>query len=388
MRLVPTGVLAVTTTALLALAVVAAPAQDAAAKAPSVHPDLGPSLVWVGPRPFVKGRTLRPDYYSTLIHPDQWPTVLAHTDVFKSYLMILPPDPLPGQTGPQLTDAQLGRLAHFFRSRGIKVAFEVGGIRLYGDWPVSELGRLTAQTELKYLRRWLRVGGTIDYLTTDHAVMGIAGAPYMHKVPRLTAPVPLEKAIEQQVDYFAAVSRAIPGVKLGAIESLGFFEVEGPGRKIYHRTVASLPKVRFAHYLDLLLAAMKRRGLKLNHFDVDFGYSGALYDGGGKKLDYGRILGVEHYCQSHGVRCGIIFNAFHDRSVKNPDPAVASRQAHDRTLAYFRGYVAAGGKCNDWVIQTWQPYPNETGPEDKPDTVLNIARDIVDDPAFPVGVRR
>ncbi len=339
--------------------------------------------VWVGPMPFVEGRTLRPDFFSTLMDPAAWPTVLARADVFKSYLMVLPSDPLEGKTVPQLSDDDLARLAKLLRDRHIKVAFEVGGLRFPTDPVPEHPGQYTAESELRHLRRWLDAGGTIDYLTTDHAVMSNVGAYYVNPALKPPPPLTLARAIDEQVEYFALVSQAIPGVRVGAIESLGFWEVEGEGGKVFHRTVPALPEWRFDQYLDQLLAAMKQRGLTLDHFHIDFGYEGVSYDGGGAGLNFGRVLAVEKCCHSRGVKTGVIFNAFHDQSAQPVDPAQASREAHDHTLAYFRGYMAAGGTADNLVLQTWMPFPDQTGPEDSPRATLNIARDIIADPSFP-----
>jgi hypothetical protein len=328
--------------------------------------------------PFIEGRTLRPDYFRTLIDPTQWPQVLAQTNVFKSYVMMPPADPLPGQTQPQLSDAQLQQLAEFLKARHIKVAFEVGGVRRGENEPLEGAGKRTAEGELRILRRWLKVGGDIDYLTTDHAVMLAAGAPYVDpKLAKLQG-VSLDQAIAEQVEYFTIVHREIPTAKLGAIESLGFFHVRSPEGKEYVRTVPMLPVWRFEDYFDALLAAMDKRGLRLDHFDIDFGYEGVHFDGIAKGvLDYGRVRGVESYVQSKGVHAGLIVNAFHDQSVPVTTAAKANHEAYEHTLAFYRGYLAAGGQAAQIVIQTWQPYPDTTGPESAPDTVLNIARDVL-----------
>ena len=244
--------------------------------------------------------------------------------------------------------------------------------------PNSELGERTAQSELVHLRRWLRVGGAIDYLTTDHAVMMTIGSPIVQPQQSKSRGLTLEQTIEEQVDYFEVIHREIPGARLGAIESLGFFEVQGLTGRHYSRTVPALPLWPFETYLDTLLAAMQRRGLVLEHFHIDFGFEGVRHDGGGGDvLDFGRVLAVEAACQARGVKAGVIVNAFHDARVQAPDRATANREARERTLRYFHGYAAAGGKADHLVLQTWQPYPDRTGPEDDRDTVLGVARDIL-----------
>ena len=342
--------------------------------------------VWVGPMPFTEGRTLRGDWLSTISDAGQWPEVLAQADVLKSYIMVLPSHPVPGKEAPELSDTQLISLALFVRQHGLRVAFEVGGLRRAdGERPTKGTwGRRVAETEFSHLKRWLDAGGRIDYLTTDHAVMMNLGH---HCYQGDDCGLSLEETIEELVDYFAWMGERIPGVRLGVIESLGFFHVKGPDGREYPRTVPKLPVWHFESTFDRLVAAMGRRGLRLDHFHVDFGFMGVAHDGrvsGRGGLDFGRVLGVEAYVRSKGVNAGVIVNAFHNRTVENPEPDVANREAYERTLRFFDAYVEAGGKAEHVVVQTWHPFPDRTGPERERHTVLGIARDIVRGPKFVV----
>jgi len=157
---------------------------------------------------------------------------------------------------------------------------------------------------------------------------------------------------------------SLPATKFGAIESLGFFEVNGSDGRHYSRTVPALPQWDFANYLDALLAAMKARGLTLDHFHIDFGYEGVHFDGGsGDRLDCGRVFGVEAACRARGVTPGVIVNAFHDTSVAKPGRETANREAREHTLRYLGEYLAQGGKGDELILQTWMPYPDRTGPK-------------------------
>jgi len=335
--------------------------------------------IWVGPMPFKSGRVVRDDFFPTLSDADNWPTVLRHTDVFKSYIMVLPNVPLPGKQKPELSDDQLRKLVLLLKKHHLKVAFEVGGLRIApgqkahkGEW-----GKRVAANEFTHLKRWLDAGGRIDYLTTDHPVMMTLG----HRTYQGTdSGLTLEETVEELASYYAEMARRIPNVKLGTIESLGFFHVTGTDGVEYPRTVPKLPVWRFEESFDLLLAAMKRHGLKLDHFHIDYGYHGVRHDARRLKkagLDFGRLLAVERYVQSKGVNVGVIVNAFHDRSVKKPESEQASGEATKNTVGFHEGYLSAGGKAEHMVIQTWHPYPDRTGPEDEPLTVLNLARDII-----------
>lgn len=342
---------------------------------------LAEDRIWVGPMPFVEGRTLRPEFAAMISSPEAWPGVLARTEVFKSYIMLLPNDPLPGETRPQLSDESMEKLAKFLRDRGIRTAFEVGGLRITEQIHGTLAGEKYARFELTHLRRWLDWGGSVDYLTTDHAVMmNMRGAGFSGPgvSPQRPGNMSMSELIGELADYFEAVRREIPEVKLGVIESLGFFHITGPDGRQYPRTDPLLPEWEFEAFMDELLGVLKERGLALDHFHIDFGYEGVRFDGRATgELDYGRILGVEQAVRERGVKAGVIINAYHDRSVADPDPATANREAHGNTLAFARGYLAAGGKAEHLVLQTWQPFPNVTGPEDQAHTVLNMTRDLL-----------
>lgn len=339
--------------------------------------------VWIGPMAFVAGREVRPDFVGTLTDASRWPTTLARAQVFKSYIMLLPPDPLPDHPSPQVSDQEMRRLIGFLRAHRLQTAFEVGGIRLAPTTASDLAGETTAESELAHLARWSRLGGSVDYLTTDHAVMLNVGAHYVDPVGNPDTKMTLEQGTAELVDYYAAVRQRFPSVRLGAIESLGFFEVSGASCRGFARTVPALPLWRFEGYLDGLVSAMRRRGLRLDHFHIDFGYEGAVHDGRGSP-DVGRILAVIAAVRARGVRAGVIVNAFHDGMSPGTPAATAARQARENTLRFYRAFLGQGGDADDLVIQTWQPHPARTGPESDPDTVLGVARSILElTPAHP-----
>ena len=343
--------------------------------------------IWIGPNPFEgsrrpgaarsQPRTLRDDWLATLVDSSKWPVVLKNAAVFKTYLMILQSESGPA---PGLSDGELRQLVQFMRSHGLKIAFEVGGLRTSAAVCGDSAGELRAKRELALLKRWLSAGGSIDYLTTDHAVMkNLRGVSYRGpgQDPNRACKMSVQELTEELGDYFQMIHKELPNARLGVIESLGFFQVQAHG-KLYRQTDRRLPVWKFEEYFDDLLAAMKRRALELDHFHIDFGFEGAAYDGKSDgTLDVGRIVAVEAYVKSRGVRSGVIFNATYDRRNTNPQPDIVNREVYERTLAFFKRYISAERNADHRVLQTWQPYPDRTGPETEPFTVLNIARDII-----------
>ena len=342
--------------------------------------------VWVGPMPFTRRdpRELRPDYVDTLTDRSAWPDVLAKTDVFKSYIMVLPSVPLPGRSESELPDRDLRRLVAFTEQQGLRVAFEVGGLRRApGETPrPGTWGQRMAEGEYRHLKRWLDAGGRIDYLTSDHAVMHNLGH---HTYRGTDCGLSMLQVLDELAVYFREMQKRIPGVRVGVIESLGYFHVRGADGTEYPRTVKKLPVWDFETFFVQLCDAFRRHGVALDHFHIDFGYMGVDADRrimGSGSLNVGRVLAAERLVASAGVRSGVIVNAFHDRRAEVSSATEASREAAERTLAFFRGYAAAGGSSDHLVIQTWQPYPDRTGPEGDPLTVLGLARELLESPAF------
>jgi len=142
--------------------------------------------------------------------------------------MVLPDVPVPGRTTPELSGGQLGQLTALFRERGVKVVFEVGGLRLAPGTPLDQAGERTAHNELPHLRRWLAAGGRIDYRTTDHAIMHHLGDAYVdpEQFPDVGGTLPV--LLRELADHVTIVRQEIPGVRVGVIESLGYFHVRGP----------------------------------------------------------------------------------------------------------------------------------------------------------------
>jgi hypothetical protein len=345
--------------------------------------------IWIGPNPFIEqwsagqaGRAFRPDWLPNLRDATKWPVVLANANVLKTYIMVLPPDHKATDTAARINDVGLQELVQLTRQHGLKMAFEVGGLRTSAKVCGESAGEDGATRELALLGRWTRAGGQIDYLTTDHAVMkNMRGVGYRGSGldPARGCKMTVHQLIAELVDYFQVVHKEMPLTKLGVIESLGFFEVKADD-KTYPHTDPKLPVWRFNEYFDELLQAMKQRGLKLDHFHIDFGYEGVNYDGRSlRTLDVGRILAVEAYVKSKGVKLGVIFNAGLDRAAQISDRDIANQEAYHRTLRFYRAYISAGGKADHIVLQTWQTYPDRTGPEYQPYTVLNIAKDIITD---------
>lgn len=340
--------------------------------------------IWYGPGSLnTVTRGIRDDYLSEVTKLENWPTVYANTAVFKQFIESLYDD--------KYSDAELKQLATFAREAGLKCAFEIGALRwapeLYG--PGS--GKKYAAEEIKVLQRWVDAGGTVDYLSTDHAVMWNVGlclqgakpmAPYVENPD-------WRVVLDEVVDSLVMIHAAFPEAKIGMIESLGYFSL---GDQYITTDPGSIYPIDMEEFLRTAQSRLAERGVELDHLHVDFSLQDCRFDGRKeKRVDYGRILLAEGIIQSLEVECGIIINAYDDfsyaimggtntvqESKKADNAAERSASGVDNTLEYFDGYVAAGGQPDTWIFQRWMPYPDVTGPETDRNTDMGVTRLLIE----------
>ena len=349
--------------------------------------DEGSLGIWYGPGSInTVTRGLRDDFMSQVTDKSNWPVVHANTVVFKQFIETLYPRRKSG--APCYSDATLKRLAGFVTGSGFKSAFEVGALR----WSPKKKdhgpgrGKRYAAEEIKLLQRWVDAGGTVDYLTSDHAVMWNVGLCLQGSKPMAGLEDPdWRKVMDEVVDSLAVIQEAFPDAKIGMIESLGYFTV---GDAYTTTDPLCIYPIDLEEFLRTAQQKLGERGVELDHVHLDFSYQDCHYDGRNeKRLDFGRIMAAEKVVKSLGLDCGMIINAFDDFSYrgnnfvketeKAQNAAARSASAVANTLEYFDGYVAAGGRPNTWIFQRWQPYPDVTGPETVRDTDMGVTRLLV-----------
>ncbi|MEA2068059.1 MAG: hypothetical protein U9P12_02550 [Verrucomicrobiota bacterium] len=336
--------------------------------------------VWYGPATLnTVTRGIRDDFLEQFTNTNNWPAVYGKTTVFKQFIETL--------GGEKYSDAQLKKLATFSREAGLKCAFEIGALRwtsgLYGEGS----GKKYAAQEIKALQRWVDAGGTVDYLSTDHAVMWNIGLCFQGARPMVdyVADPDWRKVMDEVADSLATIHLAFPDAKIGMIESLGYFSV---GNQYTTTDPQCIYPIDFEEFLRTAQRRLGERGVELDHFHIDFSYQDCRYDGRKeKRLDFGRILAAEKTVKSLGIDCGIIINAFDDFSYtgvnivqekeRAQNAAERSASAVKNTLEYFDGYVAGGGEPDTWIFQRWQPYPDVTGPELDRNTDMGVTRLLI-----------
>jgi hypothetical protein len=355
------------------------PSDQEAVKTPEESappPSLG---IWYGPGALnTVTRGIRDDFLEQVTDTNNWPTVYRHTAVFKQFVETL--------GGDKYSDDDLKRLATFTREAGLKCAFEIGALRwspqLHGDGS----GKNYAAQEIKALQRWVDAGGTVDYLSTDHAVMWNVGLCLQGAKPMAGIGDPdWRKVMDEVVDSLSMIREAFPDAKIGMIESLGYFSV---GSQYKTTDPGAIYPIDFEEFTRTARDKLRARGINLDHLHIDFSYQDCKHDGRKDgRIDFGRIIKAEQILKALGIPGGIIINAFDDFTVagtnlvqekqRAKNSAERSASAAKNTMAYFDGYGAAGGKPDTWILQRWQPYPDITGPETDLHTDMGIARSVV-----------
>ncbi len=327
------------------------------------------SNLWTACNPkYLSTGALLPEYADELTNKENWPTVLANTSHLKLYIEYIGRASAP----------ELRKIANFVKENKLWVTVEVAGVRAANvSVPDNEAGRAAGETDFLNLFKFIKVGGRVDYITTDHAIASEITGRTSDR-PTMT----METYIEQQIEYYKYMKEQMPNVKMGAIESLGFFRVKGENFQ-YEQTDPTLPnKINFEDYMSKLVQCAKDNGITIDHFHIDFGYHDIEHDG-----NWGRVLAVEDYCHSLGVKSGFIAgNAFHKGSYpldNDRNLQLASESAAQRTLQYFEEYIQAGGRSDYLLFQRWQPAPVELGNESTPISQFGIYKSMLDSPYFP-----
>jgi len=319
------------------------------------------------------------DYIPTLTEPSNWAGVLRRTDSLKLYINPLTNDKLhtDGNTYRQ-------QLAELLARIGVDVCIEVGGSRDGGGTPKrgDQAGEFSARKDQMLLQKWLDTpGARLDAIVTDHSTMWYIRQQTPEDIPLL---------IQEYVDYVVAMKKWRPGLKVGMIESLGYFNIVRKG-KTYPQTSGNLPPLEFRSFLEQVFAEARKKHVTIDFFDVDFGFLGVSndsrrenrsWDGRKDPIDYGRILAAEETCREFGIDVGVIFNDRLDtegfEKLGFSTIEEADMECGKRNVEFIKEYLAGGGKPERVIFQSWMTHPTVTGPETEEHTFFGITKRQLD----------
>ena len=268
-----------------------------------------------------------------------WPSVQARTHVVKLYI----DDIYSAST------QSLQQVISTLNAAHIAVAVELGGLR---DWDCS--GADLARIELNGLNKLVAAGGAISFLAMD--------SPFGHtlstSIPGNCGYSP-QQVSDELVVYLRVVHQAMPWVSIGLIEPVPWYSV-GALPPNSGNNYGDLPQI-----LDVFLTtlAQQRERLDFFHADSPYDYDQANPDG------WNKLLALQQVVRGHGLRFGLIYNS-------DAGGRAGDQEFHDQTLAALQAFKNVGGNPDDFIVQSWYPYPATMVPEDQPYSFTNDQKDF------------
>lgn len=282
---------------------------------------------------------------------------------------------------------------------GIKIALECG----YFDWKSQTadfsapspkgitdtvrttmapgVGEETARSEIGKIQNLVRAGAKIAYLNLDGPVRRMLwpGSDVGRgDIPGLAS---VDLCVTELVAYMRTMVKAFPGLQFYVLANFPNWGWRGEpsywGGMFYGDYFDVLRKT-----LDGCRAArVPLRGVTAdNPYEYTIGMqphkAWAAMEGEAQptkqvdpaKVDWmARLLDLEKTVKSRGLRFNLIINS--------QGGGDASEEAFQRTtLKYMETYLAAGGKADGLIFQTWYKFPSKAEPEDEPYTMTNLLK--------------
>lgn len=269
----------------------------------------------------------------------QWPEGQSRVHVLKLYVDAIA---TPGQQTPQVVATA--------QSADIHLAIEVGGLR---EWQCS--GTAMAQIERDKIRPLVAAGGTVGYLAMDSpfgytiATGGAGNCGYS-----------IRQAAESLAVYMSAMRQTYPGVRIGLIEPVPWYRVG---------THPSHPGNDFGDLPRLLDTAATVRALRGEH--LDFVHADSPYDyNQAHPTGWQKLRAWQDSVRLRGIRFGLTYNS-------DVGGATSDQMFHQSSLAALDAFLAVGGAPDDFILQSWYPYPMSMAPETTPYTFTYLVKHFI-----------
>lgn len=320
------------------------------------------SKTWYCPASLAPDRTLRPDFVSSLMDDSNWSVIAPRVGVLKFYIEAMTPE------SHHLTEADLRNLVAVCKRHNFAAAFEVGGVRMNKSYYGAGSGKHHANRECSVLQRWTACGGSVNYITTDNAVMNTIALVYQRNPPPLgTGYKPsIPDVIAEAASAMEVFASNFPEARIGSTESLGYFSVvDSAGKRMRNLDPTLVPEIPLENFITHWLEALSHAGVTPDHFHIDFGYEGVLADGGRRELDFRRVAIANRLFRSRSIKTGIMVGAFDRYSLghtKPVDEQAGDESAVANTIRYFDSFLKAGIPVDQTLFDRWEPYPAKTGP--------------------------
>lgn len=284
---------------------------------------------------------------------DEWPKSRAMTDVIAFYIQAVEED----QRGHVTTAVQA------LTKLGIGIAVESGGT-LASEGCGSDVGELSAATELAKLQTISDAGGQLAYLSLDGPISRTVASGRDDNCG-----FTVEASAEALVRYVSTVRAAQPDLQIGWLVNFPNWSYgEIAAYQCATKDYGDLQEV-----FEVVMRAMADAGEHLDYLMIDqpYDYAMGLQESNchsqPETVDWlGRSLALEAQARSHGLKVGQIYNSSRGGSTSNA-------LFHSDTVAWATAHHTAGGRPDIRMVSSWYTYPDIVLPEDGADTFAATA---------------
>jgi len=236
------------------------------------------------------------------------------------------------------------------------------------------VGERTAHVEIAKIRAWWQAGHTPDYLVLDDPMRRLT-VPGQDNPGQLLQGMPdYPSAAAEVAAYMRIMRKKFPAVKFVVI--LNFPNWGWKGEPAFSMAPGRTGAMNWgdAHAaMEALFSTLARNDLRIDTIQGDFPwryFAEPPSDAIAATVDWpDRILQLEQYARDKGVRFNLTANS--------ETGYVSAKAFSDDSLKYLDAYLAAGGKPDRFVVQSWYPHPEELLPESKPYTGTWLAARFV-----------
>ncbi len=240
---------------------------------------------------------------------------------------------------------------------------------------VAGVGERTARVEIAKIRSWWQAGHVPDYLVLDDPMRRLT-VPGQDSPGQLLQGMPdYASAAAEVAAYMRIMREKFPAVKFVVI--LNFPNWGWKGEPAFSMAPGRVGPMNWgdAHLaMETLFTTLDQGGQRIHAIQGDFPwryFAEQPPDAVAATVDWpGRILQLEQYARGKGVQFNLTANS--------ETGYVSAKAFAEDSLKYLDAYLAAGGKPDRFVVQSWYPHPEELLPESKPYTGTWLAARFIE----------
>jgi hypothetical protein len=246
----------------------------------------------------------------------------------------------PSLLNVHFSDDQIRSVFAKVHEWGLKFAFEVPVVK-----PENPTANDTFNLLQKQMERFVPLGAKVDQFAFDEPLY--ATRYMMGKTE--------EYAVTETADYISRLRKAYPNAQVGDIEPY-------PAMKLAETT----------HFVDALQAKCAQDGnpgIDFLRLDVDWADMGITLVG-----SWAEIKKLEEYCRSKGIKFSMIYWAA-DNDLLADKGLGSDMNWYMGVMHHAAAYALAGGKPDQYVIESWVHAPEHAVPETK---LTTFTRSVLD----------